>query len=103
VLQRNFYRGDAAEDALTLMIQPWVETDYQLSPSVQAMLAYWPEYDSNNKTGFEAANSSNESMSAQNVEVAKGWTLTPYIEVQPTRWTRQMPLKPLKTCSSTCT
>jgi hypothetical protein len=67
----------------TSVLQPWAETDYQLSPKVQAFVAYWPEYSSKARQGAPLAVDSNEVDLGTYFQVAKGWQIAPYISMEP--------------------
>lgn len=82
-LIQHMYKGtpDAAKDyagARQTTIDPWAEIDYQISPKVQAMVSYWPDFNTTRGSGTV-----NEAMHELDVgayvEVVKGWQLNPFI------------------------
>ena len=72
----------ASADATTFDIGPWAEIDFQVSPAVQAMVAYWPDFTAKGNRSGGFANASNEIDMGVNWDFVKGWTLIPYVSLE---------------------
>ena len=94
----QFFHNDnenpaTAKKALTAELDPWLEADYQLTPKTQLMIAYWPSLQAHARQGAPLANTSNEIDIGANYELAKGWTLTPFVSSEPNGLDTASPLK----------
>jgi len=81
--QQNFFQASGSPKNTTTVIQPWFETDYQLTDKIGAFTSIYPELLSQAKMGTGLVNDSDEINVGANWEFFKGWTATPYISIEP--------------------
>jgi len=82
-LIKHLYTADpvAMKDytsARSLTVAPWLEVDYQLSPTVQLTASYWPDW-ATSRASSALGNKFQELDTGAYIEVVKGWQLNPYI------------------------
>jgi hypothetical protein len=82
LMAQSILKSTADVKNTTSVIAPWFETDYQINSRVSAMIAFYPELIAQSRSGVALNNDSNELDLGANIEIAKGWSASPYIGVE---------------------
>ena len=74
--------GNDYSKAITAIVAPWLEVDYQLTAKSQLMVSYWPELVAQARLASPLHTDGNEIDIGAYYEFAKGWQLNPYVATE---------------------